>query len=166
MESIIKLAKYLIIILLAWTLLYSCKGPGKIISEKIRPMSTGRIIKRVGQNAFKSKNLTIKRINCLYEDDDNKTSFKANLRSIKDNKIILSFSKLNIPVGRVILTPDSVTYINYVDKNYFVDDYTYLSDMLNIDLDFETVQLILSNNIFSYRNDPKERDFKNFTLRY
>ena len=60
------------------------------------------------------------------------------------------------------MTPDSVKYINYMDKNYFLDDYSYLSNVLNIDLDFESVEAILSNSIFSYRNDPKDRDYKNF----
>ena len=53
-------------------------------------------------------------------------------------------------------------YVNYIDRNYFVDDYSYLSSFLNIDLDFGTVQSILSNSAFSYRNDEKERDFKTF----
>ncbi len=162
MENVIKSAKYFFIIIIAGAIIYSCKGPKKIAVTKIRPMSTGRLIKRVEQNAFSSKYLTIKRINCLYENGGNKTSFKANLRSIRNKKIVVSFSKLNIPVGRVILTPDSVVYINYIDKDYFVDDYSYLSKVLNIGLNFEKVQLILSNNIFSYRNDPKERNFKNF----
>ncbi len=162
MENVIKSAKYFFIIIIAGAIIYSCKGPEKIAVTKVRPMSTGRLIKRVEQNAFSSKYLTIKRINCLYENGGNKTSFKANLRSIRNKKIVVSFSKLNIPVGRVILTPDSVVYINYIDKDYFVDDYSYLSNILNIGLNFEKVQLILSNNIFSYRNDPKERDFKNF----
>ena len=74
-----------------------------------------------------------------------------------------SITKLNIPVGRVLLTPDSVIYVNYIDRNYFVDDYTYLSNFLNIDLDFGTIQSIISNSAFSYRNDEKDRDFKTFS---
>lgn len=65
-------------------------------------------------------------------------------------------------MGRVLLTPDSVKYVNYIDRNYFVDDYRYLSSVLNIDLDFATIQSIISNNAFSYRNGPKDNDFKTF----
>lgn len=77
-------------------------------------------------------------------------------------EILVSISKLNIPVGRVLLTPDSVKYVNYIDRNYFTDDYSYLSSFLNIDLDFASIQSIISNNAFSYRNDPRNKDFKNF----
>ena len=61
-----------------------------------------------------------------------------------------------------MLTPDSVKYVNYLEQNYFVDDYSYLSEVLNIDLDFETIQSIISNNAFSYRNDPRNKDFRTF----
>ena len=84
------------------------------------------------------------------------------MKAIKDEKILVSISKLKIPVGRVLLTPDSVKYVNYIDRNYFVDDYSYLSSYLNIDLDFATIQSIISNNAFSYRNDAKNKDFKTF----
>ena len=67
----------------------------------------------------------------------------------KDKQIIVMLSKLNIPVGRLWLTPDSVKFINYLEKNYFLDDYSYLSSMLDMDLDFETIHAIVSNNIFS-----------------
>jgi hypothetical protein len=52
--------------------------------------------------------------------------------------------------------------VNYIDHNYFIDDYSYLSDFLNIDLDFATIQSIISNNAFSYRNDAKNKDFRKF----
>jgi hypothetical protein len=126
-------------------------------------MSTGRIIKKIEENSFDYKFLTIKRINCQYKDEKTKASFKANLKSLKDKKIVVYFSKLNIQVGRVMLTPDSVQYINYVDKNYFLSDYEFLTKRFNIDLDFDAVQSILCNNIFSYRNDSADKDFRNFT---
>ena len=81
---------------------------------------------------------------------------------MRDDKILVSISKLRVPVGRVLLTPDSVIYVNYIDRNYFIDDYSYLSSILNIDFDFATIQSIISNNAFSYRNDPKNKDFKTF----
>jgi len=68
-------------------------------------------------------------------------------------------SKLNISVGRVWLTPDSVKFVNFMEKNYFLDDYSYLSSMLEMDLDFETIHAIISNNIFSL-SDNKIDDQK------
>ena len=71
-------------------------------------------------------------------------------------------SKLNIPVGRVWLTPDSVKFINYLEKTYFLDDYSYLSSLLDMDLDFETVHAIVSNNIFSLSDEKRDREIKDY----
>jgi len=140
----------------------SCKTSREIPTAIAKPISAGKLLKKVEQNAFNYKNFTVKRISCQFANNDTKANFNVSLKAIKDEKILVSISKLKIPVGRVLLTPDSVKYVNYIDRNYFVDDYSYLSSYLNIDLDFATIQSIISNNAFSYRNDPKNKDFKTF----
>lgn len=140
----------------------SCKTPSELVVVDARPISTNKLLKRIEQNAFDYEYLTIKRINCNFSSSQSKAAFKINLKAKKDDCILVSISKLNIPVGRVLLTPDSVKYVNYIDRNYFIDDYSYLSSFLHIDLDFATIQSIISNNAFSYRNDPRDKDFKNF----
>ncbi len=142
--------------------LTSCKTTREIPTVIARPMSTGKLLSKIEENAFGYDNFSIKRINCQFSGNESKANFKISLKAIKDKQILVAISKLNIPVGRVLLTPDSVKYVNYIDRNYFIDDYSYLSDFLNIDLDFATIQSIISNNAFSYRNDPKNRDFKTF----
>lgn len=140
----------------------SCKAPKEMAEIKVKPVSTSKLLKKVEENAFHYDHLSIKRINCQFSSDQSKASFKINLKAIRDEKILVAISKMNIPVGRVLLTPDSVVYVNYIDRNYFVDDYTFLSKFLNIDLDFLTIQSIISNNAFSYRNDPRDKDFRTF----
>ena len=143
--------------------LTSCKTTREIPTVIIaKPITTTKLLNKIADNAFSYDNFSIKRINCQFSGDKTKANFKISLKAIKDEQILVAISKLNIPVGRVLLTPDSVKYVNYIDRNYFIDDYSYLSDFLNIDLDFATVQSIISDNAFSYRNDPKNRDFKTF----
>ncbi|MDO8952844.1 MAG: DUF4292 domain-containing protein, partial [Draconibacterium sp.] len=115
------------------------------------------------ENSLGYENLSISRINAQFSGNQSKTSFRISLKAIKDQKILGSITKLNIPVGRILLTPDSVIYVNYIERNYFVDDYTFLSNFLNIDLDFATIQSIISNSAFSYRNDEKDKDFRAFS---
>ena len=140
----------------------SCKAPKVVTVEKVRSISTNRLIKNIEDNAFQYDWLSIKRIACQYETPDNKTSFRANLKSEKDNRVLLTFSKLNVPVGRLLLTPDSVKLINYLDKNYVLKDYDYLSNIVNADLTFDVVQSVLSNSPFSYREDPRDNNYKEF----
>ncbi len=140
----------------------SCKSTREITTTVARPISTSKLLGNIENNAFNYEYFTIKRISCQYSGNESKTNFRINLKAIKDKQILVTINKLNIPVGRVLMTPDSVKYVNYIDRNYFVDDYSYLSSFLNIDLDFTTIQSIISNNAFSYRNDANNKDFKTF----
>jgi len=142
-------------------LVASCKAPRELARADLKPMGTNRLLKKIEENSFDYNYLTIRRINCQFSSSQSKSSFRINLKAKKDEKILVSISKLNIPVGRVLLTPDSVVYVNYIDHNYFIDDYSFISDFLNMDVDFYTVQSIISNNVFSYRDDPRD-DYKTF----
>lgn len=142
--------------------LSSCRTTRDLTTEKIRPISTNKLLNRVEKNAFEYDYLTIRRINCRFSGSETNANFRVRLKALKDEKILVSISKINIPVSRMLLTPDSVKYVNYIDRNYFVDDYTFLSNFLNIDLDFKSIQSILSNNAFSYRNDQRNKDFRTF----
>jgi hypothetical protein len=155
-----KLYPFIVLILAVW--LGSCRTSRDLPTAVAKPISTGKLLKKVEQNAFVYEYFTIKRISCQFTNNGAKTNFNISLKALKDEKILVSISKLKIPVGRILLTPDSVKYVNYIDRNYFLDDYSYLSNFLNIDLDFSTIESIISNNAFSYRNDPKNKDFKTF----
>lgn len=129
-------------------------------------MSTAKLIRNIENNAFDYKYFSVKRINCQFDNGKTKTSFKASILAEKDKRITIMLSKLNIPVGRLWLTPDSVRFINYLEKNYFLDDYSYLSSMLDMDLDFETVHSIISANIFAIGGEEKrDKDLKEYENR-
>jgi hypothetical protein len=155
-----RLSVFAVIVAALW--LSSCKAPSELQKVEARQISANKLLKKVEQNAFDFEYLSIKRIKCNYTSSQSKATFKITLKAQKDKQILVSIYKLNIPVGRVLLTPDSVKYVNYIDRNYFLDDYSFISEFLHIDIDFSTIQNIISNNAFSYRNDPKEKDFKTF----
>jgi hypothetical protein len=157
-------SKFVVIVFLLSAIGFSsCKTSREITTTNLKPIGTARLLKNIEENSLVYESLSISRINAQFSGNQSKTSFRISLKAIKDQKILGSITKLNIPVGRVLLTPDSVVYVNYIDRNFFVDDYTFLSDFLNIDLDFSIIQSIISNSAFSYRNDDKDKDFKTFS---
>ena len=128
----------------------------------VKPMSTNKLIHNIENNTFNYKQLAIKKIACQFDNGKTKTSFRANLLAEKDKQMTLMLTKLNIPLGRLWLTPDSVKFINYLEENYFLDNYSYLSSTLGINLDFETVNAIISNNIFSLRDQQGNTDNQDY----
>jgi len=149
-----------------WLGFSSCKTTRVVSHTEAKPMSTAKLIRNIENNSFDYKYFSVKRINCQFDNGKTKTSFKASILAEKDKRITIMLSKLNIPVGRLWLTPDSVKFINYLEKNYFLDDYSYLSSMLDMDLDFETVHAIISANIFAIGSEEKrDKDLKEYENR-
>jgi len=136
----------------------SCKTTRVVTRTVAKPISTNKLIRNIENNAFDYKYLAIKRISCQFDNGKTKASFRANIRAEKNKEITVMLTKMNIPVGRVWLTPDSVKFINYLDKTYFLDDYSYLSSLLGMDLDFKTIHAIISNNIFSLREETGDKE--------
>ncbi|MDP2337760.1 MAG: DUF4292 domain-containing protein [Bacteroidota bacterium] len=146
--------------------LSSCKTTRLATTTSVvKPMSANKLIRNIENNAFDYKHLSIKKINCQFDNGKTKTSFRASILAKKDKQIIVMLTKLNIPVGRIWLTPDSVKFINYIENNYFLDDYSYLSSLLDMDLDFETVNSIISNSIFSVRDEKRDKDNREYEAR-
>jgi len=131
--------------------LSSCKTTRTATTSRavVKPMGTAKLIRNIENNAFDYKHLSIKKIICQFDNGKVSTSFRANIQAEKDEQITMMVTKLNIPVARLWLTPDSVKFINYLENNYFLDDYSYLSSKMDMSLDFQIVNAIISNNVFS-----------------
>lgn len=83
-------------------------------------------------------------------------SFTISLRIHKDSIIWMSISKLGIEGARTLITGDSVYFVNRLDKTYFKGDFTYLSNLLNTQLDFELLQSLLIGNSVEYYDEEEK----------
>ena len=140
------------IVLLGVTLVFmisSCRTSRDVSVARLKPLSANKLLDNARENAFDFDYLTIRRINVQFSNEDSRTSFNASIKATRDENILASVSKLNIPVGRVLLTQDDVTYVNYIEKNYFQGDYDFLGKMLKFDLNFNLVQSLISNPLNS-----------------
>ncbi len=128
----------------------------------VKPMNTSKLVRSIEGNVFEYKHLSIKKINCQFDNGKTKASFRASIFAEKNKQILIMLSKMNITVARVWLTPDSVKFVNYLEKSYLLDDYSYLSSMMDIDIDFETVNAIISNNIFALGDQKVNREIRDY----
>lgn len=88
--------------------------------------------------------------------DSTFNSFVISLRVKKDSIIWMSISKLGIEGARVLITKDSVSFINRISNKYFKGDYSYISKLLNTQLDYEMLQsLLVGNSVAFYDEDEK-----------
>ncbi len=134
----------------------SCKTVRVATTSKLNTISTNKLIRNIENNTFDYKYLSVKRINCLFDNGKTQTSFRASIQAEKDRQITVMLTKMNFPVARLWLTPDSVKFINYLENNYMLGDYRNLSKILGMELDFQTVNAIISNNVFSLDHDDRK----------
>lgn len=99
-------------------------------------------------------------------------SFNANLRMKVDTAIWMSISPaLGIEVARVLITRDSLKFLNRLSTTYFVGDYAYLNNLLQIEVNFDMIQSILLGNTYlhysveSYVSDRDEQGLILSTLK-
>jgi hypothetical protein len=85
-----------------------------------------------------------------------KMNFKTNLRMRKDSIIWMSISPaLGIEVARMIVTPDSVKFIDKWNDKYYLGTHEFIEDKVNIELDFGMLQDLAIGNPILY--DPEEK---------
>ncbi|MBO0932190.1 DUF4292 domain-containing protein [Fibrella aquatilis] len=79
--------------------------------------------------------------------DQDISNASLHLRVRKDSLIWMSISKLGIEAARVLITRDSVTIMDKIEKQYMVYDFPTLSRQFNFDLSFDLLQALIVGNL-------------------
>ncbi len=138
----------------------SCKNQKKIILNNgkcILDYKNARTLTtNLKANEFQFERLNAK-LNVESLIDSSSNSFTVNLRMRRDSVIWMSISKFGIEGARALITKDTVKLtISFGDKEYFIGDFSYISKLLNADLDFEILQsLFIGNSVSFYDEDSK-----------
>jgi hypothetical protein len=161
--------KYVFLILIVGSLM-GCRSAKSLtavgnIKENI---SAKQIIRENQKQTADFKTLQAK-VKIDYTQGDKSNGVSVNLRIEKDKVIWLSAP---LGIARALITPEKVSYYNKLENEYFDGDYSLLSDLLGIELDFNKVQNILlgetlynlsngtylaSNNEISYVLQPENQ---------
>ncbi len=151
---------YVIVLIL---FLFGCKQKEKIVVPKrIKHFSVSRVIKLVNDRSLKYETLSVKKVNISLSNEGKVTSVRGSYKIRRDSVIQIYAQKLAIPVGKVEVNTDSFKVVYFIDQQLFVGKNNYLSKLLGIDVDFGVLQALLSNKLFSFHQDPKEKDFKDY----
>lgn len=155
-------------------LLSSCKKKKKNNTTSVDTTSTGpckldyknprTLIAGMRKSEFHFEWM-IAKMTCEAYDDSSRATFDVNLRMRKDSVIWMNvLGPLNIKIARVLITKDSVKFIQYQDGTLgaqpkcFQGDFALLSTMLQTDVDYDMMQsLLIGNSVSFYEEDEKLR---------
>ncbi len=115
---------------------------------------TEKVIHNMQEQAFRPDAMSAK-VRIKVNMPDGRKSFRASIRMKKDSMIWVSVSPaLGIEIGRLMLTPDSVRYIDRVNNRYFQSDRRKALDKFNVEVSFAMVQDLFLGNAIGF--DPTE----------
>jgi len=131
--------------------------------EKATPIidhkSSTYLSKKMLDNQFNYKWLNSK-FSVTTNVDGKTNSFSASVRSRKDSALWISLSMFGLEGARLLATCDSVKFVDRINSKYFKGDYSYLSQILNTEIDFEMLQAVLiGNSVEFYSEDDKLRTY-------
>ncbi|MFL0352936.1 DUF4292 domain-containing protein [Xanthomarina sp. GH4-25] len=126
---------------------FGCKSAKTLADGSVNlNVSSKEVIKENSRMSPDFKTLQAK-VRVAYIQGNDSQTHTVSFRMLKDQIIWIS-SSFNII--RVIITPEKVRYYNKLDNTYFDGDFSFLSDILGTDLDFEKVQnLLLGNPLYT-----------------
>ncbi len=137
----------------------SCKSKKVLTDGTIdNKLSAKSIVKAHYQNQIDFKTLRGK-MKIDYSDGSNSQGVSVSFRMEKDKAIWIS-----APFGMVkaYITPNRVSFYNKLENEFFDGDFSYLSNLLGTDLDFDKVQnLLLGQALFDLRQDKYDITISN-----
>lgn len=111
------------------------------------------LLSRLDSASFKAEWINAK-ASVTTIDDGNETSFNISMRAKKDSVIWISISPLlGIEVARVLITPDTVKFLDRLHGKYQVNTFETINKLLQLKVNFEIVQSLLYGNFFAYKKN-------------
>ena len=138
--------------MIAFQLLLSGCGSTKLSTTGVldKKLSVKTIIRNHSSGFPQFKTLN-GRLSIDYSDGTSSQSVSVTLRMKKDDVIWMS-----APLGviKVYITPGKVSYYNKLQNEYFEGDFSYLSQILGSELDFDKLQnMLLGQSILDLRQE-------------
>mgnify|MGYP002253201784 FL=1 len=143
----------------------SCRSAKQIAVKKNIPSITeGRLLKNIENNELEYSTLFAKKMDISYKDGKGSNSLKASLKIKRDSFIQANVTApLGIEVARILLTKDSIKFVDTYHKNFFVADYDYFYDKFDVRVSFDCVEKIITNAFFDFQDCAglgKEKKYK------
>lgn len=156
----IRLTLFILILAGASFIFESCcstkKYPKPVVireNRKLVDRTADELLSIINDSSFRASTLSGK-AEVETDIDGKSNSFDITIRTRKDSVIWISISPLlGIEVSRVLITRDSVKFMDRVHKKYRLSDFNFLNNLLRMNIDFDIVQGVLSGNIFAYKKN-------------
>ncbi|MFA9391441.1 MAG: DUF4292 domain-containing protein [Prolixibacteraceae bacterium] len=126
-------------------------------------MTTSKIIRKVANETPKYNNYESKKVNINYQSNQSKNSFSGQFKIDRDKCIILTLKKLNMPLGRGFISPDSLIFVNYYEKYFIRENIESIQNILGVDISYNLLQAFLTADVSTLlKNDGFDKELVSY----
>lgn len=140
----------LIIISVAAVLIFSaCKTTKTISKPTVRAINPAvELLRKVQVNQPRFETANVSKMSLELNMSERTVNVSANCKIRKDSAIYVSFQVFGFEVFKSELMPDSMKVFDKMNRRYFVVDYSYFSKRFGVDVDFYSLQSLLTAQFF------------------
>lgn len=149
-------------LILSPVVLTSCKLNRAAVETAPEPLTDSAIAENPQVNEFDFVNLSCN-FNAEYIADSAQQTFSGTIRILKDSIIWVSVRKMGIEGMRLLIRPDSVFYINRLDKSYIASDFSAIEKLFDINLNYYILESLLTGNDLNNYNKVQADVIKHIT---
>lgn len=118
--------------------------------------SAKTLSKKVKDNEFLFDWVTAK-ANVTSLVDEKEENFEIRLSCRRDSAMLVSIQYvLGLQVAKILITKDSIKFVNYIQKTYFKGNFSYVNELLSADLDFDLLQAVLFGNSAEFKEEESK----------
>ena len=141
----------LLVFVAAILLASSCRSTRSALKRPLKEYGFDYLYNKMLANQVDFAYLSAK-FNVVYYQGKKKTDLRGQFRIKKDSLAWISLSPaLGIEAARILLSDDSVKFINRLNKTYFTGEYGLIDSLLNTSLDYSILEsMILGNELTQY----------------
>lgn len=140
---------------LAGPLLFSsCQTKRSIIKQPIREEGAEYLFGKLKERELHFSTLSA-RFSADYKNGNQKYAFSGQIRIQKDTLIWASLSVMGLEGMRLMISQDSIKYINRLNNTFLIGDWYDLNKFLNANIEYDILQSFLIGNDISFYEDGK-----------
>jgi hypothetical protein len=129
----------------------SCKSKKHVLKTSIKEHGFSYLYAKMLDNQMNFDYLSAK-FTMIYGQDKNTTNLRGQLRIKNDSLIWISVTPaLGIEAARVMLSEDSIKFINRLNKTYFSGKYNLIDSLIHTTIDYSLLQsMFIGNDLTQY----------------
>ena len=132
----------------------SCKTPRSIIKQPIKQEGAEYLFGKLKERELQFTWFNA-RYSADYQNGNQKHAFSGQIRIQKDTLIWLSLSVMGLEGMRLMITQDSIKYINRLNNTFLIGDWYDLNMFLNTSIEYDILQSFLIGNDISFYEEGK-----------